>query len=541
MSRVTILYQDKSIEIQANPGEMLLIALQRAGVPVHAPCGGRGHCRKCRVKLTQDGHTRPVLACLVQVTGDCSVQVPTMGDGRIMQGGSMPPPAPPMQAMPWGPPPQGGQWGPPPGFPPPGQGRPPRPPFARPGYGIAVDLGTTTVVVQLYALNGGKTPLGSTGAWNAQATYGADVISRTQYIMSHDDGLQTLSSVIRNQVMELGYGLCRERGVNPAELCEAVIAGNTIMQHIFAGIDPSSIAVAPYTPVTLFVEDELYRFPECPNVAVRFAPCVAGYVGGDIISGLLYCELTRETQPELFLDIGTNGEMALYRDGRFFCCSVASGPAFEGAEISCGMSSHSGAISHVSWQDNRFMIEVIDDTEPVGICGSGLVDLLAILLELEIVDETGRLLPPDEAPEEFADYLTEDENGNGIFHLTPEVSFCAADVRKLQLAKAAVAAGVEILLNQAGITEDEVDILFVAGGFGDNLRPESAGKIGLLPERLVDKIFCVGNSSMSGVRQILINPQRRSAMLEIQQRCTYLELSGNQEFSDAFIDHMMFE
>ncbi len=513
MSRLTIQYNGISTEVEAETGETLLTALQRAEVPVLAPCGGRGHCKKCRVKLTQEGHTRPVLACTTPVTQDCTVEVPVRNGGAIAQHGRLD----------HGP---AGHHGPGPG---------------RPGYGIAVDLGTTTVVVQLYRLAGGYRPLDTAADWNVQAAYGGDVISRVQYIMTHDDGLETLSAAIRGQVFGLAKQLCDKNGVAFEQLTEAAVAGNTIMQHIFAGLNPSSIAVAPYTPSTLFLESEPRFFPECPGAAVRFSPCVAGYVGGDITAGLLYCALAEEPGLSLFLDIGTNGEMALCDNGQFFCCSVASGPAFEGAEISCGMPGIPGAVSHVSWRDGAFQLEVIGDEKPVGLCGSGLIDLLAVLLELEIVDETGRLLPPDEVPETVAPYVTEDANGNGIFHLTPEVSFTAGDVRKLQLAKAAVAAGIEILLSEAGKQAGEVETVFLAGGFGDNLNPDSAAKIGMIPAALEDKIFSVGNSSLSGVRQMLMNPQRREALLEVQRRCRYLELSGSGAFSDAFIEHMTFE
>ncbi len=515
MSRLTILYKGKILETDVTPGVNLLTALQQMQIPVHAPCAGMGRCKKCRVKLTQDGHTRPVLACTTIVTQDCAVEIPEKHSGNILQHAEKKH----------------------------GAGGPPRPkaPFARPGYGIAVDLGTTTVVVQLYLLAGGKKPLGTVGEWNAQASYGADVISRAHYCMTHSNGLEELSHVIRSQVFRLAEELCKKHRADYTQLFEVAVAGNTIMQHIFAGIDPSSIAVAPYHPKTLFLDEAPQYYPECPQAGVRFAPCVAGYVGGDITSGLLYCELTEEPGISLFLDVGTNGEMALCNNGRFFCCSVACGPAFEGAEISCGMSATAGAISHVFFDNGKFYFDVIGNVTPVGLCGSGLIDLLSILLDLEVVDETGRLLPPDEVPDSMMQYVTEDANGNGEFHLTDQVCFTAGDVRKLQLAKAAVAAGIEMLLQEADIKPEQVDTLFLAGGFGDNLHPDSARRTGLIPDNLSDKIFCVGNSSLSGVRQMLLAPPRQKMLLEIQRNCSYLELSGNQKFSNLYIENMMFE
>ena len=510
MSRLTIQYNGNTLTAEARPGETLLAVLQREHIPVQAHCNGAGRCSKCRVKCTQDGHTRPVLACTTVITQDCAVEVPVRAGGRIEQGGAS-------------------------------RGHGPRGGFKRPGYGAAVDLGTTTVVVQLFSLStGNRRPLDTAAEWNAQAAWGADVITRTQHIMTHPDGLEVLSGTIRRQVFDMAAALCARNGADPAELTEMTVAGNTIMQHIFAGIDPSPIAAAPYTPVTLFLEGEARHFPESPGTAVTFSPCVAGYVGGDITAGLLSAELLQEPGLSLFLDIGTNGEMALCENGQFLCCSVASGPAFEGGEISCGMTSSPGAVSHVRREGDRFALEVIGDAEPAGLCGSGLIDLLAVLLECGVVDETGRLLPPDEVPDGMVPFVTEDENGNGIFHLTKDVTFTAGDVRKLQLAKAAVAAGIEILLSDAGRTGEEVETLFLAGGFGANLNPDSAARIGMIPEALADKIFCVGNSSLSGMRQCLLAPKRREMLLEVQRRCRYLELSGSDAFSDAFIDHIGF-
>lgn len=516
MSRLTILRGVTSQVIRAAAGENLLAVLQRAGISMQAPCGGQGQCQKCRVQLTRDGITQTVLACQTSLDRDCTVELPETDGGVIAQTG--------------------------------GRKTEESALTARFGLGIAVDLGTTTVVVQLFSLSGNGTPIATKAAWNAQSTYGADVISRSQYCMEHPEGLKTLSHVIRSQIFSLAKQLCMVSRSAISELKEAVVAGNTIMQHLFAGLDPSSIAVAPYTPSTLFEDSRAYFFPECPHTAVTFSPCVAGYIGGDITAGLLSGHLMKEQGLSLFLDIGTNGEMALWDGQQFHCCSVASGPAFEGAQITCGMSSIPGAVSHVTWQNERFQLQIIGEQadrptglSAKGLCGSGLIDLLALLLELEIVDETGWLLPPDEAEHKWISSLTEDENGNGVFHLTPTVTFTAADVRKLQLAKAAVAAGIEILLQEAGRSVEDVDTLFLAGGFGDNLNPESAAAIGMLPAVLADRVICLGNSSLDGARQLLLQPENRGLLLEIQSRCHYIELSGSTAFSDAFIEHMGFE
>ena len=261
-------------------------------------------------------------------------------------------------------------------------------------------------------------------------------------------------------------------------------------------------------------------------------PCAAGFVGGDITAGLLASGLARRAGHFLFLDIGTNGEMALGGMDGFTCCAVAAGPAFEGAGIACGMLGVDGAVSRVRYSD-AFKMNVIGGGEAVGLCGSGLIDLTALLLRLGVIDEGGRLLPPEDAPEAFRRYLTRDENGCGVFHLTDRVYLTAADVRALQLAKAAVAAGVQILLAQQGLTLSALDGLYLSGGFGMYLDPASAAAIGMLPRLPAAKLHSVGNAALSGAAQLALRGDM-SAADSIVNRLTYLELSGRPDFADAF-------
>ena len=492
MSRVLVEHKGGTSLLEALPGESLLDLLRRGGFRISAPCGGNGSCGKCRVRL---GGGQEVLACRTPAA-DCRVIIEE--DGGLIctdTGGTA--------AVTDG----------------------------REGLGAAVDLGTTTVAVKLFDLSDGH-ELGTKSAWNAQSPYGADVITRCQYIMEHEDGLGRLSGLIREQVFALADKLRDGRKID-----EFFIAGNTVMEHIFMELSPVSIATAPFKPLRLFDGGEVFK---AGDGALFCAPCVAGYVGGDITAGLLASGLYEKEECSLFLDVGTNGEMALGgRDG-FLCCAVASGPAFEGAGISCGMASADGAISRVRWEQSGPVVQVIGGGEPRGICGSGLLDLLAMLLSLGIVDETGRLLPPDEAPEGFDRWLFEDENGNGIFYLTDAVFLSAADVRQLQLAKAAVAAGIAVLTETAGISPDKIDRLYLAGGFGVHLNPCSAAAIGMLPDCLKDKTVCLGNSSLAGASMALLDREKRGELLKIKEKCRYLELSGNQDFNRLYPEHMMF-
>ena len=349
MSRVLVEYGGSTRALEARAGESLLELLRRSGFPVTAACGGNGTCGKCKVRL---GDGREVLACRTPAE-ECRVIIEENGGGVICTES-----AATVCSV-----------------------------EAREGLGAAVDIGTTTVAVKLFDLRNGR-ELGVKSAWNAQTPYGADVITRCQTIMEHEDGLKRLSGLIREQVFGMAEELSRGEKID-----EFFIAGNTVMEHIFMGLSPVSIAAAPFKPLRLFDGGEVFRERDA---AVVCAPCVAGYVGGDITAGLLASGLFEKDECSLFLDVGTNGEMALGgRDG-FLCCAVASGPAFEGAGVSCGMASADGAISRVRWGQGGPDFQVIGGGEAKGICGSGLLDLLAMLLKLKIVDETGAKIDIDD-------------------------------------------------------------------------------------------------------------------------------------------------
>ena len=506
MSRVLVMQGGTQHELYAAENEILLDVLRRNGLIVTAPCGGKGICGKCMVTLlAPDGERDRVLACKLPVLRDLTVLLDEQGSGIICDNS----PAILSAAS------------------------------SRSGYGAAVDLGTTTVALKLFDLSDGR-ELCTVSGWNRQAPYGADVISRCQHCMEKADGPKQLSALIQAQIRTLLEDSCRISSVNIGEVKEIYLAGNTIMEHLLFGLSPASIAVAPFTPLSLFDDGKMLAMDHIPLFP---APCVAGYVGGDITAGLLACGLHDRPGHTLFLDIGTNGEMALSTPDGFLCCAVASGPAFEGAGISCGMTSTDGAIRAVHWNGHVPVLTVIGGGAPKGICGSGLLDLLAMLLELGIVDESGYLQPPDDLDENFAPWLDEDEDGNGIFYLTLDRSiyFTSRDVRSIQLAKAAVATGISVLLETAGLTFDDIDKLYLAGGFGSHLNPDSAAAIGMLPEALRDKIVPAGNTALAGASMALLNPAHRLTLLDIQHRCTYLELSGHPGFNRLYPEHMTFD
>ncbi len=505
MPTLHVLFNQKRSDIPAHAGDTVLAALQQSGITApEAPCGGNGTCKKCLVLV--DG--QEVLSCQTSVTGDHTVIIPEQNSGAViaLEGECVHFPHTP-----------------------------------EPGLGAAVDIGTTTVVAHLYDLATGRL-LGTRSGMNAQRAFGSDVISRIQYANENEGGLERLTDTVREQLGGYLADLCAEHGRTADELSKVVIAANTVMEHIYAALSPATIAVAPFTPLSLFgTWENGAAFGLSRQAQVYLVPAVAGYVGGDITAGILSSGAYRAERPALFLDIGTNGEMALGSAAEgFTCCATAAGPAFEGAVISQGMSATVGAIRAVEFADGELKLEVIGNTVAEGVCGSGLVDALAVMLSLGAVDETGRLLPPDEAPEEALPFVDEDDDG-AVFRLTDTVCITEADVRQLQLAKAAIAAGICTLLDEAGLDADDLSHLYLAGGFGNYIRKESAAAIGLLPTKLLDRIVSVGNSAGSGAAALLLSRQAREDLDALTPNCKYIELSGHKAFNDYYIECMMFE
>lgn len=474
----------------ASDGENLLAVLRREGVSVAAPCGGRGNCGKCTVRVNGTEQR----ACRTCVSGEVTVEVPSLSGGSIA--GAEPIPVPVQKTA-------GGK------------------------CRVAVDLGTTTIAVCCLTADGTEETLGE---WNALSAYGTDVLSRISYCEEHPQGLEECSSVLRAQVLRMVRELC---GAPPPE--KILLAGNTVMQHLFAGLSPSSIARAPFRPecdFTLPLEDRL------GGADVRYAPCVSGYIGGDIVSGLLASGAAREKELCLFLDVGTNGEMALGSAGGFLCCSVACGPAFEGAGIACGMPGLPGAIDRVDFNGEAFSFSTVAGAPPRGICGSGLLSLLAALRKAGILTEDGWLRPPEETGNDFNGCLVRGTDGSGVFCLSENVFLTVQDVRSLQLAKGAVAAGIAILLEKSGRSCREIRKVYLAGGFGSHLNPADAGDVGMLPAMLQPCVEPVGNASLNGAKLALQKEAAFRGLHQIRQHCRALELAGSARFQQLFLENL---
>ncbi len=490
MPVLTVKKQNQYKEIRFRQGESLLSVLRRGGIPVNAPCGGNGTCGKCLVTVERDGIPVRVRACAFPASEEFPVLLETEAGTEISWNTSA-----------YVPEEKGGTE----------------------GLGAAIDLGTTSIAVSLFDFGSGAR-LETAGQWNAQQSWGADVISRIAYTMDHPDGLKVLSDCVRNQILQMITSLCVRQGRNIQEVRKAFLAGNTTMQHIFAGLPPAGIAAAPFEPLSYFEDGDP---SDLGGIPVVLSPCVSGYVGGDITAGLLAMHLEESPTRDLFLDVGTNGEMAVGgRDG-FTACSVACGPAFEGAGISCGMPAENGAVNRVYFSGDELVFETIGGGEPKGICGSGLLDLAACLLEAGYITPSGML-------------LCEEESGEAVFRITERVFLSARDVRQLQLAKAAVAAGIEILLRRSGYRIGDIGTLWLAGGFGNRLNPESASRIGMFPAELLDRVRTAGNASLAGAEEALMDSAASARLQTIRKMCSYIELSSDEEFKDCFIEQMAF-
>lgn len=506
---ITLLTGDKAETISLRQGMTILDALRsREGISVHAPCGGQGTCNKCTVYLIGPQGETPVLACRTEIQEGMTIRIPSE-EPLVVEMSEAPAPCQPDEKL--------------------------------RGYGIACDIGTTTVVCHLLDLSTGQV-LATLGEGNAQRAYGADVISRIKASM---EGLRpALTAAIRGQLSRMLLALCQSREIDAAQITRMTVAANTTMCHLLVGLAPDSIGTAPFTPLSLFGTEYDAKRLELPfEGAVYIAPAVSGYVGGDITADLLAAGLDRTDSPTLLIDVGTNGEMALGCRDHFICCSAAAGPAFEGAQIHCGMTAAPGAISSVEWKDGAVACTVIGGGEAKGLCGSGLIDAMALMLRLGAVDETGRMLDMEEdegeIPEEALPYLFLLED-TPAFRLSEAVFVTQGDVRKLQLGKGAIAAGVQLLLEAYGISCGKIGALLLAGGFGSYIRPESAARIGLIPGELLPVTRAVGNAAAQGAQAALVSGGARDRLRKLQRNMRYMELSGMSAFNAAYMEAMMF-
>ncbi len=420
-------------------------------------------------------------------------------------------------------------------------------------YGIAFDIGTTTIMGSLLDLQKAEV-IAVAAATNPQNIYGADVISRISYASEGEGELKQLQKKVIEAANEIIGDLLKQTKVAKDRVYEIVAVGNTTMSHLFMGVDPTYLAPAPFIPAysrALEVEASALNLTINPAGRVIFLPNIAGYVGSDTLGVILATEMDQNSSDCAAIDIGTNGELVLAANGRLMACSTAAGPAFEGAQIKQGMRASAGAVEAVQYIDGDFKISTIDDAPARGICGSGLIDAAAALVDAGLINATGKLINPeenpDQVPEKFKTRLNQAKDGME-FILVPgsdsesgeDIVLSQSDLRELQLAKGAIYAGLKILLKEANLKEDDLDKILLAGAFGNYVRKESALTIGLLPQLSPEKIVAVGNAAGDGSRMALASKKVRERAFGLPEIVEHLELSTRQDFQEIFVDALKF-
>ncbi|GAA2132974.1 ASKHA domain-containing protein [Nocardioides bigeumensis] len=427
-------------------------------------------------------------------------------------------------------------------------------------YAIAYDLGTTTVVATLLDLETG-TPVAVSSMLNKQQPFGGDVITRISATMMDPEALPRLQEAAAATLRELAAEVCAEGGVDPGHVYEVAIAGNATMTALLLGIDPEPIGVAPFVMSTA-------TFPPVPATELGLEvhpgaraflfPSLGAYVGGDIVAGMLASGIDRDKRTRLFIDVGTNCEIVLTDGDRIVSTAAPAGPAFEGGAIRCGMRAADGAIEVIRLSATDLpdgaepvTLQVIGDVEPKGLCGSGLVDAVAELVKVGVLDSSGRFIPEEQAKEvapALADRLTRigEERVFVLYRPTPDaepgdcVVLSQRDVRELQFAKAAISTGWSLLLTELGLEAGDVQQVLLAGSFGSYLSPASAVRIGLVPSLPVLRIVSAGNVAGEGAKMALLSVRERAGAIALLEEVTYVELSDRADFNDRFVEQLAF-
>ena len=589
-ARHTVRFANLDREVEASADESLLESARRAGVRIVGACGGRGVCGSCTVRIisgavdyqrgdnAEPAHSGPnkewVRACLVRPLSDCVVEVApralaavarTDVDGRdggatvafapVVRTYDIELPSPVMAA---------GNSDLERVYAALGEGaaeridiaalqRLPRmlrengwrlrvsvregevigltPPGTR-TLGLAVDLGTTNVAASLTDMESGAR-LASLGIENPQAAFGADLISRINHAIRTPDGGRELQSAIVTAIASLARDLCESVAAQPDQIVDVTVCGNTAMHHLLLGLPVSQLGRAPFVPAACAGIDVKARdlgLAVLAGACVHILPNIGGFVGGDHVAALLATEDGWSETTSIVIDIGTNTELSLIHRGEITTASTASGPALEGGNISSGMRAAEGAVERVWFHEGEIHTQVIGGGEPVGLCGSGVLEALATLHQAGIIDRSGRMRPGHPAVH---------ENGNRrTCTLAPNVPFTQEDVRAVQLAKAAIRAGIDLLLCEAGLTEESLERVIIAGAFGAYVDVESAIAIGMLPPLPPERFEQVGNAAGVGVRMALASGAAREHARRLAARCRHMELSTLAGFQKVFLSRI---
>ncbi|AIF52429.1 ASKHA domain-containing protein [Pelosinus sp. UFO1] len=534
MKKVTFHHAGQTTSIIVHAGESILTAARQAGVILDSPCNGNGTCGKCKVKVSVlDEQPETVLACNTNVQNDVTVEIIERQDNGNLQikheglasiveidgvinkkyiaetGRTNVYRNEQFIASEQG-------------------------DTEQDSYGLAIDIGTTTLVVALIHLLTGQ-ELAVAGALNPQSRLAQDVLSRIRYA-SNEQGLFEMNQLLIEELNQMIAQVTIEAGISSNHIYELVLSGNTCMLHLATNTNPVTLGKYPYTPVirggnALSASD--LGFSLAGIAQAYLPPIISAYVGGDITSGILVSRLSKSEGTSLFIDIGTNGEIVLAANGKLVATSTAAGPAFEGMNISCGMRAAPGAVEGFDLtSEGESIVKSIADQVPVGICGSGLLDIVAAMVRRRIIGKNGKF--NKNITGQLSTFLT-NVNGKMVFSVAEGVFLSQPDVRQVQLAKGAIRGGIEALLDYQGLVAAEVDRVLIAGSFGYHLNPESLIEIGLLPEAFRGKIEFLGNTSKSGSQELLLNQTSRLESRKIVEYIAVLELATIDNFDRLFV------
>lgn len=495
----TVALPEEGQILEAEDRDILLDVLRENGLAPESPCGGQGTCGKCKVKVNGKWQ----LACLTEITGDMTVCLSRHSAEQILTVGN----------------------------------EDSVPVDKASGYRAAFDIGTTTVVCYLLDPVSGKTRQ-SEGMLNPQSPYGADVLTRIRLAMSGKR--EELTRLIRDGMNSLLHTVCEREGISPEAVEVISVVGNPCMQQLFLGMDVENLVRVPFAPVLTKAGSAPAGeiFPLCTGARLLTVPDIGGYLGADTVGCVIATGMDEKETVTLMADIGTNGEMVLGHKGRMIACSAASGPALEGAAITFGMRGAVGAIDRVWLENGEIRCHVIGEGEARGICGSGLIDAVAVFLDAGIINTRGRMQTAASLPA-FA-HLLMDLDGQRICRLTKDVYITQNDIREVQLAKGAIAAGIELMAEELGLALEAIDAVELAGAFGSCMTPASACRIGLLPACLLPKIHVVGNAAGEGARRIACDRRELEHAQTLTEEIRFLELASLPQFQMCFARNMNF-
>jgi len=525
----TVTFEPDGRQISIHGGATLVEAAGQAGIILNTTCGGQGTCKKCVVTLAPD--FREVLACQCRVESNLAVTVPLESrffEHKILKHG--------VEARMVGRPDIFRKYA---------AGNP-----DKTILGVAVDIGTTTVVAKLLDMRKGGL-IAMAASLNPQTKFGDDVISRIAF-GSADETLAELNKTIIDCINSLIAELCEQASVEPGDIYELCAVGNTTMNHVFLKLPIAQLGQAPYKAWSLDAHDVAparLGLNMNPSGNVHTVENIAGFVGADTVGVALAVDIATADEMTLAVDIGTNGEIVLGTKDKLYAASCAAGPAFEGARIGQGSRAAEGAIEAVVISDGDIDIDVIGGGPPRSICGSGLIDAVAAMLELGVIDNTGRFMDPASVAPAIAARITQ-AAGQPAFILVPgkshgllvemPVMLTQRDIRQTQLAKAAIRAGIKLLQEKLGVEDAEIEHIYLAGAFGNYISPANAKRIGLLPDIPLERIQSIGNAAAVGAQMALLSNHCRKAAGKLAKKIQYVEIAHEPRFQDVYADSMFF-